>query len=904
MTNGAWWKRYWRSLGFGREVGEELEFHVEMLTKDLIAKGAEPIEAAREAARRFGDRRRVQSQLEQIERRRGARLRIAVFAEEFWLDVRQGARGLLKRPGFTLAAVTSLGLGIASATVVLSIVDAWLLKPLAVERPDELVIIGSRNKALGSMIIPNVALPTVADIRARAALFQDVAAWRLQTASMRRPGADRAELGWFLATTPNYFSLLGVRPALGRTFGEQDGRERAPVVVLNHDYWANRLGGDPAVVGQNLVLNGASFTIIGVLPPTFDGTEYLVRTVGFLTTSAEGHLDPALRDNEVRRDLAEYQAVARRRPEVSIGTIRAGLEVLVAQLAKGYPDLFDGYSLAAFPEQQARPSISAAERMPIVTTTLVVLAALVLGTAAVNVANLVLARAGARKEELTVRLALGASRWRLVRQMMTESALLGLLGFLGAWFLAKLAVGSIASINVPLSVPIRFGFETGGRVMGMSLIAALAAALLAGFGPALVASRESLQTSLRRGGRGGRGTAGGGRLRSGLIVAQVAAAVLTLVSAGLLTESSRRAARVDLGMEPAGLMTTMIAAEQARFDSTTAPTAFERIRLGVAGTPGVTGVTLATGIPLAGAGWSITDVFLAGDNPTADRRGAVSALTVAVEPNYFDVLGVPMRAGRRFTLVDDSTAASVAIVNQRAAEVFWSGQNPIGQIFRRSPAGPPVEVVGVVANGRYVLIAESPRPVVYLAFRQTPGTFAVLLVKSGLDPATLEAQIRAAIGRVDPNLAPTQFVTMESVITNGLSGLFPLRAGAFLAGAIGVLALLLTVVGLYGVLAFSVTQETREIGVRMALGAKPGRIVSRVLARGGRLVGVGLGLGLVAALLGTRVMSGIRVGVGTMDLRVYGTVVMLLVAITAGAAYFPARRAARLDPVQALRTDG
>jgi predicted permease len=904
MSNDRWWRRYWRSLGFGREVNEELAFHVEMLTKDLIARGVDPALATREATRRFGDRRRVQSQLEQIERRRGTRLRLAIAAEELWFDVRQGFRGLLKRPTFTLAAVTSLGLGIASATVILSIIDAWLLKPLAVERPSELVLIGSRNRALGPMAIPNLALPTVADIRARGDLFQDVAAWQLQNASLRRPGDQSAELGWFQAATPNYFALLGVRPALGRTFGDADGRDRSPVVVLNHEYWSNRLGADRSIVGQQLLLNGVAFTVVGVMPPSFRGTEHIVQTVGFIPTTAEGLFDPNQRDNATRREYGNYQAVGRLRPGTSIGEVRAGLDVLMTQLRGEYPDWFEGYSLAAYPERSARPTISVAELMPIVSAVMVALAVLVLGTAAVNVANLVLARLSTRTEEITVRLALGASRWRVVRQVVTESGLLGLLGFLGAWALATLGVNAIGSLRMALPVPIRIGFETGGRVMVMSVVAAVATGLLAGLGPALLASRANLQSSLRRIGRGMGGGGGGARLRAGLIVAQVGAAALVLVSAGLLAESARRAARIDLGMSPAGLMTTILDLAHSQVDTVGAPIVFDRIRRQVEAIPGVAGVALSTGIPLSGSGWATRDFFLDRDNPAADRRGAVAVLSGTVDPNYFELLGIPIRSGRAFRLEDDTTAGLVAVVNQRAADLFWPGQNPIGQTVRHRLGGPPVEVVGVTPTGRYVLIGEGPRPVVYLPYRQMRATFTAMFVKSGLDPGTLEARIRDAIGRVDPNLAPGAFLTMQSLITDGPNGLLTLRVGAGLAASVGALALLLTVVGLYGVLTFSVTQETREIGVRMALGAEPARIVTRVLLRGGRLVMVGLGIGLILALLGTRAMSGLLVGVGTMDARVYAGVAILLIAITTGAAYLPARRAARLDPVQALRTDG
>lgn len=899
MKADPWWRRYWRSLGFGPEVAEELDFHVEMLTRELVAKGLAPEAARAEAVRRFGDRTQVQAQLETIERRRGRRLRLLVRLEEWWADVRYAARGLIKRPGYTVAAVLSLGLGIGTATVVFAIVDAWMLRPLPVDRPDRLVMVGATYPAVGGIVIPNVSLRTMGELRERRDLFEEVAAWRLQVLSVRPEGAERGAIGFLLSATGNYFDMLGVKASLGRLFSEADAQERSPVLVLDHEYWRQRLGADPAIVGKAVLLGGKPFTVIGVTEPRFRGTEHLLAVQGYVTTGSEAILDPSMAAIDTDPAMGYFQVIARQHPDLALASLRASLATIGTQLVASYPALPSGYQLHVFPEREARPNISAAGRTTPAGVALLALAGLILATAAVNVTNLILTRASSRQEEVAVRLALGASRWRVARQLLTESVLLGLAGFAAAWGLAGLAIDAIGRLALASTVPLRLTFAIDGRVVLASAVVALGAGLLSGIGPAVVASK-GVHHTLRRAGRTGLGGLGG-RFRAALVVAQVSASFVVLVAAGLFIESVRRVAAVPLGMQPTRVVTAGFQAVQGRFTTATAPAAFERMAAILRETPGIDAVALATSVPLTTTGADIVDVYLAEPSPEADAKGAVAAMRAGVDPAYFEVIGTPITKGRAFTPRDDSLAPRVVIVNEEAARRWWPGADPIGRQIRFSPDSPPVEVVGVIPTGRYLVITEAPRPFLLVPLAQRPFTFGVVLVKSRLVPAAAEDALRNAAAAVDPDLAPYAVATMENTIKNGVNGLLPLRFGSMMTVAIGVLGLVLTIVGLYGVLAYSVSQETREIGVRMALGADRGAIIRRVLKRGARLLGIGVMLGAGVALLGTRLLANLLAGVRTDDVGIYLLVSILLVAVGAVATYLPARRAARLDPVKALR---
>ena len=901
MRNDPWWRRYWRSLGFGREVADELTFHLDLLTKDLIAQGMDPAAAAAEASRRFGDRRRVQSDLERIERKRGHRLRLDLWLSEVAGDLRYGARGLLKRPGFTAAAALSLGLGISTTTVVLTVVDKWLLRPIAVDRPDELMVMGATNQAFAGMAVPTIPLAAIRELDVRKDLFQAVGAWRIKDLGLRVANG-KSELSFFLATTGNYFDLIHVRPALGRTYSEADSRERARLIVLNNRFWRRRFGGDPNVVGTTVALNGLPFTVIGVAPASFEGTEMILEIDGYLPVGAERDLSATPTNDETDWTASGYEGIARRLPGQSVERVRTGIDALVSGMLAAHPELPRDFRIIAYPELRARPTISVATMFPVAAAILAVLAALVLGVATVNVANLILARASTRTAEMSVRLAMGASRSRVIRQLLTESALLGVLGLGAAVLFAAAAVRVLNASPKIGSVPLRFDMSIDGRVLAISAAIAILAGMLSGIGPALAGSRGELQHDLRRAGRSGLGGQGRG-FRSFLVAAQVAVALVALVSAGLFVQSARHAAELDLGFDPHLVMSTTVNGGHSRYTAATAAPVFERVIQAVRQLPGVTAADWIEGTPLTGSAGKFRDVFLGTTDQQTDQRGAVPGVTSTVGADYFAVARIRLLAGRLFTVQDNSTVDQVAIVSAKAAKDFWPGRDPLGQRFRLDPTGPEIEVVGVVNDSRVVTIFEAPRSVLYLPWSQAGGAMSTLVVRmSSRDPGAA-ARIRETFASVDPQLTPYGFDWLDDLVHDSPNGLMPVRLGAQLTAVIGVLALILTVVGLYGVLSFAVTQETQEIGIRMALGAAPGSIVRRVLARGGRVVGIGMAVGLILAIAAARLAAGLLVGVHPTDFGIFVGVVVGLGLIAFIAALVPARRAARLDPVQALRSN-
>ena len=901
MRNDPWWRRYWRSLGFGPEVAAELQFHLDLLTKDLIAKGMDPAAAAAEASRRFGDKRRVQADLEQIERSRGRRLRFGLWLSELLADIRYGARVLFKRPGFTAAAALSLGLGISTATVVLTVVDKWMLRPIAVDHPNELMVMGATTKAFPGFAVPTIPLPAIRELDTRKDLFEAVGAWRIRDLGLR-VGGGKSELSFFLATTGNYFDLIHVRPALGRTYSEADSRDRQRVIVINNSFWRRRLGADPNVVGTTVALNGLPFTVIGVGPPSFEGTEMILGIDGYLPVGAERDLSTTPTNDETDWVAGGYEAIARRRPGQSVERVRTGIDALVSGMRAAHPELPSDFRIIAYSELGARPTISVATMFPVAASILGVLAALVLGVATVNVANLILARASTRTAELSVRLAMGASRARLIRQLLTESALLGILGLGVAVVLATIAVRAMNGAPKIGNVPLRFDMSLDGRVLAMSAAIAILAGMLSGVGPALVASRGELQQKLRRAGRSGGGGPGRG-FRSFLVAAQVAVALVALIGAGLFVQSARHAAELDLGFDPRLVMTTTVNGGHSRYTAATAAPVFERVVQAVRQLPGVTAADWIEGTPLTGSAGKFRDVFLGTTDQQTDKRGAVAGVTSTVGADYFAVARMHLLAGRLFTIRDDSTAHRVAVVSSKAAKDFWPGRDPLGQRFRLEAAGPEIEVIGVVNDSRVVTIFEAPRPVAYLPWSQAGGAMSTLVVRMASKDPGAAARIREVFASVDPQLTPYGFGWFDDIVHDSPNGLMTVRLGAQLVAAIGILALILTIVGLYGVLSFAVTQETREIGVRMALGAEPRSIIRRVLVRGGRVVGMGMLAGLLLAIAATRLAGGLLVGVSPNDFGTFAGVAVGLALIALVAALLPARRAARLDPVQALRAD-
>jgi predicted permease len=882
-----------------------MDFHLLQRARDLEALGLSPEDARQEALRRFGDRARIQARLERIERSRGRRITLGYLTEELVQDVRYGVRTLLKRPGFTLTTATSLALGIAAITIVLSLVDSWLLRPLPVRHARELVVIGASSQALGPIPTALISQPTFRDIAGRTDLFQDAAAVRPAVVAVRRPESDQGQRRLVLAASGSYFSVLGVDAFRGRLFTAEDDRVRGRVVVLTHGAWHGAFGGDPAAIGATAYFNTVPFTIIGVTPPGFTGTEHFLDAFGFVPAGVLATLEPSLAGIDERREAGSFKVIARRQPDATIGVIQAGLDVLSRQLTSTFPDLEEGFQLRAFPESRARPSLEAGVGTVSGAIIFSALALLVLVTAAVNATNLVLVRGSARESELAVRQALGASRGRVVRQLVTETMLLAFAALAGGWFLARSAVGALTSIPITAAdLPMQWNVAVDWRVFGLAVVITIVVGLVAGVGPALAVSRFDLQHRLREGGRGGLGRRGQ-RIRSTLVVLQVSASMVVLMIVALLGASVRNAASIDLGFQPDHLITFGLDAHLAHYDEKTARRAFERIERRMQEQPGVVATAWANSVALSPGAMVAGGVEVEAEGTTqTTERGTLSMFYSGVSPSWFEVVRMPVLEGRAFLATDDSLGKPVAIVNQQAAKVLWPGRPAVGQIIRLARGGPAVEVVGVVKTSRYLLIGEAPRPFLYVPFAQQPARTGYLYTRTEQDPLYLLPAIPALMAGVDRDLVPFGMNTMERLIDQSLNGMLLLRLGAGMASALGALALILTCVGLYGVVAYSVAQRSREIGLRLALGANRWDVIRSVVARGGMLAFIGIGVGTVLALLVTRPLSGLLVGVRVTDPVIFTGVATALALVTLASAWIPARRAARIDPVRALKEDG
>ncbi len=820
-------------------------------------------------------------------------MKLSFLLDELLQDVRYGVRGLLKRPGFALMTASSLALGIATTTVVLSMIDAYLLRPLPVRDPHELVVVGSSNRASGSLAGGFIGLPTVRDIAARTDLFQGAAGTTMVLAAARPAEGEPAERGLFLGVTGNYFALLGVSPASGRMLTLDDDTRRERVVVLSDRAWRTRFSSDPAVIGRTIRLNTVEFVVVGVAPPEFHGTEHIFDPVGYVPSGVVSALEPGAGNLESRRGGGRYTVIARRQPNRTVVEIGSALSVLAKEVETAYPEVGEQFRLPVFLESRARPNLASAGGMFAASVAAAILALLVLLTAAVNATNLILARGSTRATELAVRQALGASRGRLVSQLLTETLLLALVALAGGWGLARLGIAAITRIPLQADdLPLNWGLDLDLRVFGMTVVVTVLIGLIAGVGPALSASRFALQQQLREGGRAGLSRRGR-RARSALVVAQVAASLVVLVCAGLFLASAKQAGKVDLGFRSDHLLTLGVDAGLAHYDQPMARSAFERIEQAVARVPGVRSTAWANTVPIKRGAASLVEA-------KGDGDATVGLMTAAVSPGYFDVLEMPMLEGRGFELADDSARAGVVVVNRRAAESLWPGKSAIGRVIRLDRTGPPLEVVGVVKDSKYLLIAEAPRPYVYVPLAQNYASTVFLHIRTTVDPASLVVPVRAVVRSIDQDMAPFAVTPMDEILDTNPNGIMLFKMGAGFATAIGLVALGLTLAGLYGVIVFSVAQRTREIGLRMALGATAWTVVRSILADGGKLALGGIAIGVVGAVLISRLLGGLLVGSRAADVGIFVAVAFGLGLAALLSTYLPARRAARIDPVRAL----
>ena len=821
-----------------------------------------------------------------------------------WQDMKYAARTLRASPGFTLIAVITLGLGMAVNTTVFSVINGMILRPLPVAHPEQIVVLAEKQQ--GAQGFERFSYADYLDIRNQANdVFSDVIAYRPTLVGLT---ADKKGDHCVLSrVSGNYFSVLGIQPALGRLIQPNEGQNPGadPVVVLGYSYWQKRFAGSSDVVGKQVQINGNSFTIVGVTPKDFRGTFMLVDMDGYVPLSAvtgsKGGTETSVQEMWSRRQYRTLSILARLKPGVTVAQAQAPLRLVAQRLAEQHPDTNKGFDvIQAFPEKLARPDPDPEDTLPAIFTAFMVLAALVLLVACFNIANVLLVRATVRQREMGIRAAMGAGRGRLVRQHLTESLLLALLGGGAGLILATWAAGFLSSLPLGTDLPIKFDFQADARVYFFAFGAILLTGVIVGIIPALRVARTDINVVLREGGRGSSDGPKRHLVRGTLVAAQVAGSLLLLIVAGLFIRSLNKAEQMYLGFNPDHILDLTIDPEQINFTETQTRDFYRQLNDRLRGLPGVISVAQAFVVPMGVI--SSDDPIIAEGHPPEAGKQPPQIMYNSVSPSYFETMRMPLQSGRAFTDADNQKAPLVAVINQAMATKFWPNENPVGKRFStKGPNGPFTEVIGVVQTGRYKnVIEDPPLPFFYVPLDQNYMAYRTIHVLTSVPPESLRVQIEAQVRELAPGIPIAQVQTMAQAL-QGVNGFFFFRFSAQLTATMGLLGLVLAVVGVYSVVSYAAAQRTHEIGIRMALGAAPGDILRMVLRQSLLIVGIGLIAGLAASLIGTRAIANLIVGIKPSDPVTFLTVVFILAAIALIACWIPARRATRVSPLTALR---
>jgi macrolide transport system ATP-binding/permease protein len=819
----------------------------------------------------------------------------------FWQDLRYAFRTLRNSPGFSIIAVVTLGLGMAVNTTIFSVINGLLLRPLPVPHAEQLTVLGLQ--AAGTPDVQAFSYPDYLDIRSQTDSFSDVFAYRPTLGSLVVDGkGDHCVLS---RVTGNYFSALGVKPALGRLIlpNESQAPGADPILVLGYSYWQKRFAGDPSVVGKQAQINDRPVTIVGVAPKGFHGTYAIIDMDGYVPLSASvigvDKTEDPVRKMWTAREDRSLSLLGRLKPGVSLKQAQAKLSVVAQRIAEQHPDTDKGVTFRAYPEKLARPEPDPDNTLPAVALAFTALAALVLLVACFNIANVLLVRATARQREMGIRAALGAGRVRLVRQHLTESLLLALLGGGAGLVLATWAAGFLSALPLGTDLPISFDFQPDTRVYFYAFAAVLLTGLVVGIFPALRVARSDVNSVLRE---GGRGSSDGRRrhfVRNTLVVAQLAGSMLLLIVAGLFLRSLSKARQTYLGFNTDHVLDLTLDVQQAGMDETRGRAFYKQIDERIAAMPGVVSVAQAFVVPMGVI--SADNPLCVEGRPVEPGKPCPTVMYNPVTPAYFQTLQIPLQQGRAFREADEDKSPKVAVINQTMAKQFWPNENPLGKRFGSAPAGPFVEVVGVVADAKYKNVIETPSlPYYYVPINQQYMQLRTIHVRTSVPPETLAPQIQAQIHEVASEVPITQVQNMGEAM-NGINGFFFFRFGAQLSGTMGLLGLILAVVGVYSVVSYAASQRTHEIGIRMALGAKPSHILKMVLRQSLLVVVIGIAVGLGIALAGAQAIAGLLVGIKPSDPITFFGAMLLLSAVALIAVWVPARRATRVSPLVALR---
>jgi putative ABC transport system permease protein len=807
--------------------------------------------------------------------------------EHLFQDLRHGLRLLAKSPGFTAVAVLTLALGIGANTAIFSLVNAVLLKPLAFPQESQLVVLTGQTRQEKRT---EISYPEFEDWRRQSRSFSALSMWMTQSVNLTGVEEPQRVRGGFVSA--NFFDLLGIKPAQGRFFLTGEDQPGAPLVtVVNYSLWQTRFGADPGFVGKQLILNGTVFTVVGILPETFefpldkDRDEIWMPVTSYPNFSRE-------------RSAYNLVAIGRLKPDVSLGQTQVEMNTISRRLAQEYPDTDGQRDVVVAPLHEV-----AVEEVR--TSLLVLFAAVgfVLLIACANVSNLMLARAAGRRKEMALRSALGASRGKLILQMLTESVLLwlagGALGLLaGEWGLQAIRT------TAPLDFPPGLVPHLDGAVFGFTWLVAAFTGVLSGLVPAFQCSRPDLNRTLKEGGRLSDEMPGQRWPQRLLLISQVALSLVLLVGAGLMLKTVVRLSGIDPGFRPENLLTLEYRLPETKYPKATQQGNFHReVVERVNALPGVQSAAISLGIPFSGNFGSDPVVLL--DRPEPPPGEEPIAETNLADTHYFETLGIPLLEGRLFSEQDLPGTAPVAIINQNMARRYWPGQDPVGRQIRvRDELGltgkEPSTIIGVVGNVKQQDLEDPATVQIYFAFQQKPDRFATLTVRTQADPMLFANTVRRAVWSVDKDQPMWKVRSLESMLDHSLSAR---RYLMFLLSIYAALALALATLGIYGVLSYAVNQRFQEIGVRMALGAQTGDVLRLVIRDGMQLVLAGLGIGLAGALGLTRLMAGLLFQVTPTDPSTIAAVSALLAGVAFLGCYLPARRATRIDPMAVLRCE-
>jgi putative ABC transport system permease protein len=877
----GWLDEIWRRVRmlvrrgkFARELEDEMRLHREMKEKELIADGVEAREARYAANRQFGNAMNLRERGDACGWR---------WLEEGLRDLVFSLRMFVKSPGFSLTAILMLAFGIGLSTAIFSVVNVVLLRPLPYQDADRLVTVWGYDRSKG-FDTDLVSYPDFTDWKNQSHVFESMAASTDAMYTMTGAGEPAAIIGYQFS--PEYFDVLGVAPALGRTFlPDEIEPGKNHVVVLSNHLWKERFGGDRSIAGRSVTLDGAPYTVVGVMPPSF---QYPSSTELWTPLT----ISPEFADD---RGVRFLRVMARRKQGVTLEQARTEMDTIAARMKNEYPNTNKDQDvslvdLRTLTTGDIRPAL------------LILLSAvgLVLLVACANVANLLLSRGVTRRKEMAIRAALGGSRLRMMRQLLTENILLGLVGgalgvalaYRGAGALVGMFPTTIANLNIPQveDIPI------DGWVLSFALLASLSTAVMFGLLPALEASRTSPNEFLKEGGRSETGGSQGRRLRSALVISEIALSLILLAAAGLMIKSFRYLINGDLGFRPDHVLTLRMLLPGYKYK-----TDMQRLEFGnevvarLGALPGVESVGTVTFLPLSGW-WGMRQVSNArAEAPTAESPNAVWS---SVTPDYFRAMEIPLLEGRYFTLQDGGGNASVAILSAKLARLLWPKGDAIGKFVNVQGLNGPRQVAGVVGEIRNFGLAGDQRPEIYVPFAQAPSSLICVAMRTAREPANLASAAQHAVWSVDKEQAISFVESMEQLASESIA---PQHASVILIAIFAGLALLLAAVGIYGVISYAARQRTQEIGIRMALGAEPRAVLGLVIGEGLRLTVLGLGIGLAGALALTRFLSSVLYGVRPGDPMTFVAVAVVLGAVASLASFVPAWRATRVDPMVALR---